>query len=155
MGPTDNCGVPQVFEKQHFAASRLNISTNSGAWLHCSVNSGAMLHCNIVHVLTCTVFFFFFLNFEKKCKLIHSHCSHEIFLKKKTSVINWFHSHYSREREQYFFLFVKKNSLRWIKFTRIVISILFLIIFYLILLHAQKIMKTIVLVEWILYVMKL
>jgi hypothetical protein len=142
MGSTDNYGVPQVFEKQHFAASRLNINTNSGA----------MLHCNTVHVLTWTVFFF---NFEKQCKLIHSHCSHEIFLKKKTSVINWFHSHYSREREQYIFLFVKKNSLRWIKFTRIVISILFLIIFYLILLHAQKIMKTIVLVEWILYVMKL
>jgi len=54
-----------------------------------------------------------------------------------------------------FFLFVKKNSLRWIKFTRIVISILFMTIFYLILLHAQKIMKTIVLVEWILHVMKL
>jgi hypothetical protein len=54
-----------------------------------------------------------------------------------------------------FFLFVKKSSLRWIKFTRTVISILFMIIFYLILLHAQKIMKTIVLVEWILHVMKL
>jgi len=54
-----------------------------------------------------------------------------------------------------FFLFVKKNSLRWIKFTRTVISIFFMIIFYLILLHAQKIMKTIVLVEWILHVMKL
>ena len=54
-----------------------------------------------------------------------------------------------------FFLFFKKISLRWIKFTRTVISILFLIIFYLILLHAQKIMKTVVLVEWILYVMKL
>jgi hypothetical protein len=53
------------------------------------------------------------------------------------------------------FLFFKKISLRWIKFTRTVISILFLIIFYLILLHAQKIMKTVVLVEWILYVMKL
>ena len=26
MEPIDNCGVPQVFEKQH----------NSGAWLHCS-----------------------------------------------------------------------------------------------------------------------
>jgi len=25
MGPTDNCGVPQVFEKQYFPASRLNI----------------------------------------------------------------------------------------------------------------------------------
>ena len=102
---------------------------------------------------------YFFLNFEKQCKwikLIHSHCSHEIFFKKKKiSAINWFHLHYSREHEQYFFLFVKKNSLRWIKFTRTVISILFLIIFYLILLLAQKIMKTIVLVEWILYVMKL
>ena len=54
-----------------------------------------------------------------------------------------------------FFLFFKKISLRLLKFTRTVISILFLIIFYLILLHAQKIMKTVVLVEWILYVMKL
>jgi hypothetical protein len=47
------------------------------------------------------------------------------------------------------FIFIfKKISLRWIKFTRTVISILSLIIFYLILLHAQKIMKTVVLVEW-------
>jgi len=51
--------------------------------------------------------------------------------------------------------FLKKTSLEWIKFTRTVISILFLIIFYLILLHAQKIMETVVLVGWILYVMKL
>jgi hypothetical protein len=36
MGPTYNCGVPQVFEKQYFAASRLDINTNSGAMLHCS-----------------------------------------------------------------------------------------------------------------------
>ena len=52
-------------------------------------------------------------------------------------------------------LFLKKIGLRWIKFTRTVISILFLIIFYLILLHAKKIMETVVLVKWILYVMKL
>jgi len=58
MGPTNNCGVPQVLEKQHFAASRLDINTNSGAWLHCSVNSGAMLHCSTVHVLTLTIYFF-------------------------------------------------------------------------------------------------
>ena len=51
--------------------------------------------------------------------------------------------------------FLKKISLKWIKFTRTVISILFLIIFYLILLYTQKIMKTIVLAEWILYIMKL
>jgi hypothetical protein len=38
---------------------------------------------------------------------------------------------------------------------RTVISILYLIIFYLILLHAHKIIKTIVLIGWILYVMKL
>jgi len=36
MGPIYNCGVPHVFEKQHFAASRLDINTNNGAWLHCS-----------------------------------------------------------------------------------------------------------------------
>jgi hypothetical protein len=72
----------------------------------------------------------------------------------KTSAVNWFHSHCSREREQYifFFLLIWKTSLEWIKFTRIVILILFLIIFYLILLHAQKIMKTVVIVWWILYV---
>jgi hypothetical protein len=46
-----------------------------------------------------------------------------------------------------FFLFFKKISLKWIKFTRTVISILFLVIFYLILLHDPKIMKTVVLVE--------
>jgi hypothetical protein len=51
--------------------------------------------------------------------------------------------------------FYKKISLRWIKFTCTVISILFMIIFYLILLHAQKIMETVVLVGWILYVMEL
>jgi hypothetical protein len=34
--PLYNCGVPQVFEKQHFAASCLDINTNSGAWLYCS-----------------------------------------------------------------------------------------------------------------------
>jgi hypothetical protein len=49
----------------------------------------------------------------------------------------------------------KKTSVDWIKFTHIVISILLLIIFYLILLHAQKIMKIVLLVGWILYVMKL
>jgi hypothetical protein len=51
--------------------------------------------------------------------------------------------------------FFKKISLRWIKFIHTVISILFLIIFYLILLHAKKIMETIVLVGWILYVIEL
>jgi hypothetical protein len=79
-----------------------------------------------------------------------------IFFFWKTSAVNLFHSHCSRERELLiFFLYFKKISLRWIKFTRTVISILFLIICYLILLHAQKIMKTVILVEWILYVMKL
>ena len=74
----------------------------------------------------------------------------------KTSAVNWFHSHCSREREQqFFFLFLKKISLRWIKCTRTVISILFMIIFYLILLHAQKIMETVVLVGCISYVMEL
>jgi hypothetical protein len=53
------------------------------------------------------------------------------------------------------FLFFLKISLRWIKFTRTVISILFLVIFYLILLHVQKIMETVVFVEWLLYIMKL
>jgi hypothetical protein len=80
--------------------------------LHCSVNSAPCLHYRTVHVN-----FFFF---------------------QKTSAVDCFHSHCSREREQYFFLFFKKISLRLIKFTRTVISILFLIIFYLILLHAQK-----------------
>jgi hypothetical protein len=54
-----------------------------------------------------------------------------------------------------FFLFFLKIHLRWIKFTHIVISILFLIIFYLILLHAQKIIETVVLIGWILYVIEL
>jgi hypothetical protein len=36
MGLTYNCGVAQVFEKQHFVASRLDINTNSGAMLRCS-----------------------------------------------------------------------------------------------------------------------
>jgi len=49
----------------------------------------------------------------------------------------------------------KKTSLEWIKFTRTIILILFLIIFYLILLHAQKIMETVVLIKWILYIMEL
>jgi hypothetical protein len=55
--------------------------------------------------------------------------------------------------EQYFF--PRKTNIEWIKFTRTVMSILYLIIFYLILLHAQKIMKTVVLIGWILYVMEL
>ena len=71
-------------------------------------------------------------------------------------------------REQFFFFFFsvlilltvffikkKKTSLEWIKFTCTVMSILYLIIFYLILLHAQKIMKTVVLIGWILFVMEL
>jgi hypothetical protein len=53
------------------------------------------------------------------------------------------------------FYFKKKISLRWIKFIRTVISIWFLIIFYLILLHVQKIMEIVVLVRWILYVIEL
>jgi len=89
------------------------------------LNSGVMLHCCTVHVNSCCFFFFW-----------------------KTSAVNLFHSHCSREHELLiFFLFFKKISLRWIKFTRTVISILFLIICYLILLHAQKIMKTVLLVE--------
>ena len=75
---------------------------------------------------------------------IHSHCSFKLksvfFLQKtrkslvffffeKPGKVKWFYSHYSCEREQYFFLFFLKISLRWIKFTRTVISILFLIIF--------------------------
>ena len=51
--------------------------------------------------------------------------------------------------------FSRKTSIEWIKFTRTVISILYLIIFYLILLHAQKVMKTVVLIGWILDVMEL
>jgi len=43
--------------------------------------------------------------------------------------------------------FSQKTSIEWIKFTRTVISILYLIIFYLILLHAQKVMKTVVLIN--------
>jgi len=61
MGSTYNCGVPQVFEKQHFAASRLDINTNSGAWLHCSVNSEAMLHCSTVHLREQYLFIFLIL----------------------------------------------------------------------------------------------
>jgi len=38
---------PQVFEKQHLAASPETGSCNSGAWLHYSVNSGAILHCTV------------------------------------------------------------------------------------------------------------
>ena len=122
--------APQVWR----SSFSLWFSLNSGAWLHCSVNSGAMLHCCTVHVNSA------------------SYCSREqllfIFFLKKTSVVNLFHPHCSREHELLiFFLFFKKISLRWIKFTRTVISILFLIIYYLILLHAQKIMKTVVLVE--------
>ena len=49
----------------------------------------------------------------------------------------------------------RKTSIEWIKFTRTVISILYLIIFYLILLHAQKVMKTVVFIGWILDVMEL
>jgi len=78
------------------------------------------------------------------------HCSREqlLFFFWKTSAINLFHSHCSREHELLiFFCFFKKISLKWIKFTHTVISILFLIICYLILLYAQKIMKTIVLVK--------
>jgi cell shape-determining protein MreC len=51
--------------------------------------------------------------------------------------------------------FSRKTSIEWIKFTRTVILILYLIIFYLILLHAQKVMKTVVLIGWILDVMEL
>ena len=104
--------------------------------LHCSVNSAASL---------------------QQCEwiLIHSHCSlKQCFFFWKTSAVNWFHSHCSRECDSNFYFF-KKISLSWIKFIRTVISILFLIIFYLILLHALKIIKTVVLVGWILYVIKL
>jgi hypothetical protein len=48
------------------------------------------------------------------------------------------------------YLFSRKTSIEWIKFTRTVISILYLIIFYLILLHAQIIMKTVFFIGWIL-----
>jgi cell shape-determining protein MreC len=51
--------------------------------------------------------------------------------------------------------FSRKTSIEWIKFMRTVISILYLIIFYLILLHVQKVMKTVVLIGWILDVMEL
>jgi len=75
-----------------------------------------------------------------------------IFFKKKTS-LKWIKFTRALWREHYFFSW--KTSIEWIKFTRTVISILYLIIFYLILLHAQKIMKTVVLIRWILYVMEL
>jgi hypothetical protein len=86
------------------------------------------------------------------------HCSCEQFFfvlfyfEKPVQLIDFTRTVHVNVNNNFFF---KKISLRWIKFTRTVISILFLIIFYLILLHAQKIMKTVVLVEWILYVMKL
>ena len=51
--------------------------------------------------------------------------------------------------------FSRKTSIEWIKFTRTVISILYLIIFYLILLHTQKDMKIVVLIGWILDAMEL
>jgi hypothetical protein len=96
--------------------------------------------------------------------LIYSYCSLKqcFFFEKpvnsfffwKTSAVNWFHSHCSREYDINFYFF-KKMSLSWIKFIHTVISILFLIIFYLILLHALKIIETVVLVGWILYVIKL
>ena len=80
---------------------------------------------------------FTFLSEQCEWILIHSHCSlNSFFYKKKT--VQWI-----------------INSLALFKFTRTVISILFMIIFYLILLHAQKIMETVVLVGWILYVMEL
>jgi len=96
------------------------------------LNSGAWLHCCTIHANSA------------------SHCSREqlLFFFLKISAVNLFHSHCSREHEfLIFFCFFFKISLRWIKFTRTVISILFLLICYLILLHAQKIMKTVVLVE--------
>jgi hypothetical protein len=82
----------------------------------------------------------------------------------KSCVMNWFHSYCSCECLISLVLFTwmwiiiflkKKTSLGWIKFTHIVISILFMIIFYLILLHVQKIIETLVFVGWILYVMEL
>jgi hypothetical protein len=73
------------------------------------VNNGAMLHCALF--TKWTVFFP-----EKLVQLINCTCIFHV------NVNNIF--------------FKKKISLRWIKFTCTIISILFMIIFYLILLHA-------------------
>ena len=74
-----------------------------------------------------------------------------MFFKKPMQLINFTRTVHVNVNSNFF----KKISLRWIKFIRTVILILFLVIFYLILLHAQRIMETVVFVEWILYVMEL
>jgi len=85
-----------------------------------------------------------FILFFSKSQLI-------FFFEKLLQLINFTHTVYVNVNNNFF----KKISLKWIKFIRTIISILLLVIFYLILLHAQRIMKTVVLVGWILYVMEL
>jgi len=77
------------------------------------------MHCRNLRTVqfTCTVLGFFFI-------IIISVLIVLIFFKKKTRFI----------RETIFFS--RKTSIEWIKFTRTVISILYLIVFYLILLQA-------------------
>jgi hypothetical protein len=165
VGSTKNKDGAADFVEAAFCCFLWRRNHNSGAWL---------LHC-------CTVHFseqFFFFWKTSASELIHSHCSSVKFsfffvFKKPVRVINslalfkW-KVYFFSEKPVYLIdftrtvhmnvniiFFKKKISLRWIKFTRTVISILFLIIFYLIVLHAQKIMETVVLVKWILYLMKL
>jgi hypothetical protein len=93
--------------------------------------------------------------FSEQCSIpSQSHGSHEqCFFKKSMQLIDFTRTVHMNVNNNFYFF--KKNSLRWIKFIHTIISFLFLIIFYLILLHAQKIMETVVFVGWILYVIEL
>ena len=93
--------------------------------------------------------------FTEQCSIPSQfHGSHEqCFFKKSMQLIDFTHTVHMNVNNNFYFK--KKISLRWIKFIHTIISILFLIIFYLILLHAQKIMETVVFVGLILYVIEL
>ena len=92
--------------------------------------------------------------FQLHCSQLHEH---SVFF----SVLNFLTVFFLKQKTSYTctvmwtIFFSWKTSIEWIKFTRTVISILYLIIFYLILLHAQIIMQTVVFIGWILYVMEL
>jgi len=119
---------PEFHEKQHFAASHLTVE-------HGSTIQWTVEPCSTVAVHYKVRSSFFFFNFEKP--VCYTVKSLGFFKKKSVQLIDFTHTIHVNMNN----IFLLKNSLRWIKFTRTVIPILFLIIFYLILLHAQKIWK--------------
>ena len=104
--------------KRRKMKSRKMLLSGNSTMIHCSLNSVSCLHCSLNSGGMCPLFSEQGRHtplFTEQCKNCTVHVNFFIFF----------------QRVNFLIFFKKNTSIKWIKFTRTIISILYLIIFYL------------------------